>query len=55
MKTNFEREREVEGRWLAEVPVRPASSAFGAKEETAMGDEHAGSRPMALRIDFAAE
>ncbi len=46
MHFTIEREREEDGRWLAEVPELPGVLAYGATEKEAM----AKARALALRV-----
>lgn len=46
MKLSIEREREEDGRWLAEVPELPGALAYGATAEEAMGKAEV----LALRV-----
>lgn len=46
MKFNIECEREVDGRWLAEVPELPGVLAYGTTADEALGRAEA----LALRV-----
>lgn len=67
MDFNIECEREVDGRWLAEVPQLPGVLAYGATADEAMAKaevlalrvlaerlEHGESRAHSIRISVAA-
>ncbi len=41
MNITFETEREIDGRWIAEVPELPGVMAYGATELQAIGNTEA--------------
>lgn len=52
MKFNFETEREVDGRWIAEIVDLPGVMAYGQTKDEAMAHAAAlGLRVVADRID----
>lgn len=68
MKLTIETEREMDGRWLAEVPELPGVMAYGASRDEAMSRaeilalrvvaeqlEHGEARPVGVSITVAAE
>jgi len=67
MRFHIEYEREVDGRWIAEVPEIPGALAYGATADEAMGKaevlalralaeriEQGESRAMPIHIELAA-
>lgn len=46
MNITFETEREIDGRWIAEVPELPGVMAYGTTELQAIGNAEA----LALRV-----
>jgi predicted RNase H-like HicB family nuclease len=46
MMMTFQTEREVDGRWIAEVPELPGVLAYGPTEQSAIGHAEA----LALRV-----